>query len=141
MLTCVGCRRQLLLSALVLAALAAFALAPHTGGAVAHSSDAAGDAYSAAIAKAKAKRATKLKACAKKPKAKRAACRKAANAAYANAREKAKEKRDQARQESGSADPGPSSPQEAYHECVKAGGDPRECKEQAKGADGGKPGK
>jgi hypothetical protein len=126
--------RPFALFTLVAAIVFAFALTSQVGAGVAQTSDTAGSAYATAIAKAKEKRAAKLKKCNMKPtKAKRAACKKAANRAYQTAKEAAQEKRDSG--PSGDGGP-PSSPVEEYRDCLDGGGDPRECKEEAK--EGGK---
>lgn len=78
--------------------LALFAVPAVGAKVLATASDAAGDTYKAEIDKAKTKRSEKLKRCATKPtKARRASCRKAANTAFAKAKEKAADKRDDAR--------------------------------------------
>lgn len=131
-------RRPIVLSGLAVAFIAVLAVAPSAGAEVAQSSDQAGSDYATAIAKAKKKRADRVKKCNKKPKkAKRAACKKSANRAFQKAKEAAQDKRDEAR----SADPDaagdpPSSPADEYRECVEQGGDPRECKEGARGEKG-----
>lgn len=127
------------LCTLAAATVFALALTAQVGAEVAQSSDAAGSAYATAIAKAKEKRAVKLENCNKRPKAKRAGCKKAANQAYAAAKDKAQEKRDAARNPDSKGEGGPpESPVEEYHECVKAGGDPTECKEESQGGKGPK---
>lgn len=129
-------RRPIILSGFAVAAIAALTLVPTVGAEVAQTSDTAGSAYATAIAKAKEKRAAKLKNCNKKPtQAKRAACKKAANQAYQTAKDKAQEKRDETPSPGSTGGGGPpSSPVEEYHECLDKGGDPRECKEGTKGA-------
>ena len=127
---------------LIVATVLTFTLTSQVGAEVAQTSDTAGANYATAIAKAKEKRAAKLRKCNKKPtKAKRAACKKAANRAYQAAQDKAQEKRDEARNPSGeppATDGLPSSPQDAYCDCLAEGGDPRECKDEAKGGKGAK---
>lgn len=124
----------LALSTLVAAAVLALLLTSNAGAEVAQSSD-AGSTYATAIAKAKEKRAAKLKKCNSKPKAKRAACKKAANQAYQAAKETAQEKRDAASNPDSGGGP-PESRADQYQECVAKGGDPTECKEGAKGGKG-----
>jgi hypothetical protein len=135
-------RKPFALYTFIVATALAFALASQVGDGVAQASDKTGATYATAIAKAKEKRAAKLRSCNKKPaKAKRAACKKAANRAYQAAQDKAQEKRDEARNTAPSGEPPatdgpPSSPQDQYRDCLAAGGDPGECKEEAKGGKG-----
>jgi hypothetical protein len=132
------------LCTLIVATALTFTLTSQVGAEVAQTSDTAGANYATAIAKAKEKRAAKLRNCNKKPtKAKRAACKKAANRAYQTAQDQAQEKRDAARNPDPSGEPPatdglPSSPQDAYRDCLAEGGDPRECKDDAKGGEGAK---
>ncbi len=127
---------------LVAATVFAFTLTSQVGAEVAQTSDKAGSAYATAIAKAKEKRTVKLKNCNKKPtKAKRAACKKAANKAFATARNKARKKRDAARNtgssgQSPSTDDSPRSPRDEYDDCLAQGGDPRECRGEVRGGKG-----
>jgi Skp family chaperone for outer membrane proteins len=124
----------LALFTLVAAAILALVLTANAGAAVAQSSD-AGGTYATTIAKAKEKRAAKLKKCNSKAKAKRVACKKAANKAYQTAKETAQEKRDAASNPDSGGGP-PDSRADEYQECVAKGGDPTECKEAAKGGKG-----
>lgn len=104
---------------------------PTAGAELATSSDAAGDAYKAAIAKAKGKRTSKLQACAKKSGKAKRACRKAANKSFTVAKEKAKEEREKARYAA-------KTPQEKaeqrhdemreYRDCIREHRSPRECR-------------
>lgn len=140
MSACTTRLRPLALSSLVAAIVFAFVLTSQAGAGVAQTSGEADSVYATAIAKAKKKRAAKVKSCNKKPtKAKRAACKKAANKAFQTAKEKAQDKRDAANDPGPGGDDGPSgSPVEEYRDCVEAGGDPRQCKEEARGPKGSK---
>ncbi|MEZ5077256.1 MAG: hypothetical protein R2725_07435 [Solirubrobacterales bacterium] len=132
--------RTLLAVAVAAGLLIVGAIPAASGSEIATTSDAAGEKYKSSIAKAKQKRKAKLKACAKKAKPKqRASCRKNANKAFAAAKARAKDRRDAERNPSPSGDEGSKeTPAEEYHDCVGAGGDPRECKEAAKGEKGSK---
>lgn len=129
--------RLLVIAAIAAALVAAMTVAPRPAGADgpdARSADQAGQKYATAVAKAKERRAAKLKSCKQKPtKAKRKACKKKANLAFKNAKAKAKAKRDKARQNGGSdkRHDGPSNPREQREElkdCVRDGGSVGECK-------------
>ena len=134
--------RLLVAAAIAAALVAAMVVAPRPAGAEApdaRSADKAGQNYATAVAKAKERRAAKLKSCKQRPtKAKRKACKKAANVAFKKAKAKAKAKRDKARQK----DKGPSSPQERneqIRDCVRDGGSVGECKSEGRGGPKGRP--
>lgn len=124
--------RSRLLLAPFTAALLALCAIPAGASEFASKSDAAGDAYKTSIAKAKEKRAAKLKACANKPKAKqRAACRKGANTAYATAKAKAEDERDDARYDAMTPEEQAEmreQEREDFHKCMVQTGDLRQCK-------------
>lgn len=122
--------RPFLLAALAVATIAALTLAAGPAAA-----DQAGDAYRTDVAKAQEKRAAKLKKCAQKPtKAKRKACKKAANAAFKQAKQKAEAKRDKAREKAGNDEPAsPREERQEYHDCLRDGGRPSECRGGSRG--------
>ena len=133
--------RLLLAAAIAAVLLAAMIVAPRPAGADApdaRSADQAGQKYATAVAKAKEKRAAKLKSCKQKAtKAKRKACKKAANVAFKKAKAKAKAKRDKARRNDG-----PSTPRERNDElrdCVRDGGSIGECKSESRGGPKARP--
>lgn len=129
--------RLILAAALAAGLIAALTVAPAGAQSPsAHAADKAGDAYTTAVAKAKEKRAAKLKRCqAKQTKAARKACKKAAQAAFKKAKAKAKKARDKARKDAQSTpkDDGPTSPGEArqeYQDCLHSDTDRRICQQQ-----------
>jgi hypothetical protein len=136
--------RPAVVAVLAAAAIAALTFAPgpaDAGTPVASAADKAGDVYKADVAKAKAKRAAALERCKSKPtKAKRKACRKKAKAAFKEAKQKAAAKRDKARENAGGQGgggqgEGPKSPadqREEMRDCIRDGGRPSDCRQDAR---------